>query len=503
MDGNRLLYFSVLFGCACFILLIILSYVYIHNFDFLDEGIYGIDSMEIELLSKTVSPPTYKNIKRLFPEKKYKSFTWSHTYDILKIELEQSGLPKCAIIQTYYPKKKIYQLWSLLPFSVSPPPQILYQSPVYFTWSTNDSLNIVVLSEILSSTSVAHKDRLSIKIFEQTEMKKGTLGSWHQRQIFTLEVSARSSTKKMNTENNPLHISISTNGKTIFANNNSGVYALFQLEPSPVEYYFQRMMMDKTKIDFQVFPHCIHYEEELIIVASPFFKQTDGVVDIYHFPQKDLDLYSISLQQSIIPPVRAGYFGGHCALANITLEHHLNSIVFLFVAAPFAPDQNNMYGAGSLFVYQYQSNQFQLSQIIYCPETLSFSETSILNFGYIFDVSQNGEWLAISTRSNDHGVIYMFYLDKSCLSYRYKQKFISSSPEPHQFGKALSIDNCGTLLIADKNSVYFSFGMNNFVPDEGIKTVILKPDTPRREKKLRNYSPNQRKRSKNRHQSKS
>jgi len=393
-------------------------------------------------------------VKRLFPAKKYRM------YRIVKVELEQTGLPNSAIIQTFQIRRKQYELWYLLPFAVSPKPNVLYQSSHSFQWTVNASMNVLIIGE----------NQQKILVYERTQMNKGTLGSWHHRQSFRVDMLG---TKP---EDNPLRLSMTSNEKTVFAANNFCIYALFQISEKPVNYLFQRMMMDQTKIDFMTFPHSIHYDQELMVIASPNFRQTDGVVDVYRFPQKDLDLYSISLCQTLAPPSRAGYFGGHCALT----PHPL-----LLVSARFAANEQKVYGAGAVYVYQFVAQKFQLRQVLSSPDNFHVFETYTLNFGQIFDVSDNGNWLAITSHSHAQGRVYVFEHNSQSRLYERRHTLLCESPKPQHFGKAISIDNQGTILIADDQNVYFSF-MRMRPQDEPI---VVRPYIPQKSPRLRDYSP--------------
>lgn len=413
-----------------------------------------------------------QSMKRLFPTKKYR------TYDILKIELEQTGLPNSAIIQTFHPRREQYELWSLLPFSVSPPPDVIYKSPYPFNWTTNAALNVIIIGE--------HHQKLLI--YEKTDIGKGTLGSWHHRQSFRIDMLGAKP------EDNPLRLSMTSNEKTIFAANNFCIYALFEMGQKPVSYLFQRMMMDQTKIDFMTFPHSIHYDLELLVIASPNFRQTDGVVDVYRFPQKSFDLYSISLFQTLPPPSRAGYFGGHCALT----PHPL-----LLVSSRFAADAKGRHGAGAVYVYQFTDNKFRVRQILTCPDQFSPAETHTLNFGQVFDISVNGQWLAISSHSHAQGRVYVFEQNPQSRLYERRHTLLCDSPRPQRFGKSMSIDNQGTILIADDHNVYFSF-MRMRPQDDPI---VVRPFVPQKSPRLRDYSPSRythalKKRSKSRRRNK-
>jgi len=371
--------------------------------------------------------PIEKKFKHLFP----KPLEYGK-YVILNVQMEQSGLPKNAIIHVFSELKNAYQLWSILPFSVSPPPQLLYQSSEKFVWGANDALNLV----IVSTGSV-------LKVFEQTEMKKGknsTLGSWHQRQVFSLEASQQN-----------VSITVSPEADMVFLHlSASGLFILNQIndEDNISNYMFDKVTMDQVHPGFSLYPRSIvttRENQKYLVTGFPLYKQTDGIVDIYTVEDQKLNLC-----QSLSPPHPASCFGQYCLVTKRPKDQ-----LFLLVSAPFAPNvETEAYGKGRVYIYKYEKHQFQLYQLVSCPTAQECYE-----FGGVMDVSQDGQWLAISGKTRNTLVesrtIYIYSFINQY--YQYVHNITTSSPVSSDFGKCLSIDNRGTLLLSDTFHVYCSF----------------------------------------------
>lgn len=380
-----------------------------------------------------------QRMKRLFPLSRH----FRSRYEIQQVQLEQTGLPQSALVQSYCTKTKQHQLWYLLPFSVSPPPSLLFQSPSPFNWASNRTLKLL---------AIGHEDH-KVSIYEKTSMKRGTLGSWHHRQSFRVEQWNRLDRD----ESTPLRISMSSNSDVIFVANSHVIYGLFRLpsngKDQPCRYMMQKLMMDHVQAEFQTFPRSLG--SGFLVTSSPFYRQTDGVVHVYRIaPSWEGPV--VPLHQTLRCPVRGSFFGGYCSFAHKSM---------LLVSSPFAPSSSGgSYGSGCVYVYEKTGgnhgkieDQFRLRQTLTCPEKLPPSQLHTLNFGQVFDVSEDGNWLVVSSHSHGQGRVYVFYKDLQARLYKHRNTIVCESPQQDRWGKAVGIDNQGTLLVSDNHNVYFSF----------------------------------------------
>ena len=359
---------------------------------------------------QTMLLKTTGGIRRIFPYATHKA---CHVpYTILDVELEQSGMPKCALVHTT--RNGRYQLWSVLPFSISPPPQVVHHSDKPFVWATCANTSILAIGT-----------GRTVKVLELTEIGKGTMGSWHERQVINLEHEGDDTSDDMN-----LRVSMTSDAKTILIVHSVAIVAAFQLQSQPAQYLVQRMMIDHMKLDFNVFTRSMH--SNLLVLSSPNYRQTDGVVDVYYLPQIHMDIFTIALLQTLSPPMRAGYFGGTCGIA---------SNGSLLVAAPF------MYtGVGAVFVYRLdaENSEFRLSQTLTCPTKVpSKADAHVLNFGLSFRLSENGTWLCIQSQG---GGAFVFKFDGD--KYNFTGIHVLQA-------KHVCVDNMGAVVYATENAVYF------------------------------------------------
>ena len=144
------------------------------------------------------------------------------------------------------------------------------------------------------------------------------------------------------------------------------------------QYELKSSIMSRVQIDFRMDALSLCENTDCFVVATPYFKQTDGIVDVYHYSG---NLESLEHVQALLPPVRAGYFGGQYSVIQ---RGHKTVLV---VSAFFANQ-----GVGEVFLYELEDcGTFSLQQRLTSRNTT--------NFGLSCSVSSDGVWLAISDRS--------------------------------------------------------------------------------------------------------
>ena len=302
----------------------------------------------------------YDNIDRICPVilKNSTRQIFFHTHEkVVKIHAEQSGFLQTVLIQTQtvvhnqLHHRLYHRLYQVIPFSLSPPPRVIYKSSQPFVWCANDSTDILFII-----------NHLGIKIFQQTQIGKSTLGSWHRRQFIEISLSM-------------CNLSMCQKDQLVIIINSEAIYGLFQLNSKPLQYFIQRLALDQVKLDFKVFPKSLH--DNVFILSSPMYRQTDGIVDTYRITG-NFDLTDIEFSQTIKPPVQAGYFGGYCSLAH----------PFLIVSAQFANE-----GKGVVYVYRITGEDFVLFQ------TIKNNDNTVSEFGKQTYVSNNCQWLLVNSAS--------------------------------------------------------------------------------------------------------
>jgi len=357
----------------------------------------------------------YKELKKIFPETKEKEYT------ILQIALEQFGFSQNALVQTSKSAQE-WELWYLLPFSVSPPPRSIFKSTSNFQWLATQDMRIVVI--LLSEKLV---------VLEQTQMQKGSLGSWHERQTFPYICD---------------RLSMSADGKLIIISGQSVLYVLKLISVNPAVYDIQRIMMDHWKTDFQMCTTGLN--NSYFFTSNPFCMQTDGMMAVYQVSSAELKFFQI-----LNPPDRAGFFGAHVILKSN----------FLFVGAPLANK-----GRGCIYVYRMDPtiSLFCTIELFSRDDQLTgdrFSgndQVETQEFGRKFKVSENGEYVVVVSNP---ATVSIFQKMRDLMYYTHKQNIRLQ----YSCGRQISvdIDNNGTVLVSDKYNVYYyAFDTNkgfNFV----------------------------------------
>lgn len=349
----------------------------------------------------------HKELKQIFPDADSSNELSPRgnphgSYDILQICLERSGFSKNAIIQTFRSGLG-YQLWYLLPFSVSPPPHSIFKTVSNFKWVVSHDMRIVAL--LLPSKLI---------ILEQTQMQKGSLGSWHERQNFPLEKDIS-------------QISMTADGFCIIIGGPNQLYAVNLTKASPVEYTIRRIMMNHCKSDFTFCAGGL--TDSYLLTANPYYNQTDGMVMVYRIEKSELKLLA-----TVNPPIRASFFGAQSVLTSNKL----------FVSAPLA-------NKGSGCVYVYDTTSWGL--------ILKIDRKEALQFGKMIGVSDNGEYIAILSHPANIS-IYRKTSNRDGLQYNYKQniRFDISICNMNDLQSCFDVDNNGTLLVSYKHKVYYYMG---------------------------------------------
>ena len=366
-------------------------------------------------------------IRKLFPKQ-----TETNQFQIVSIMMEPVDFPKSAILQTEseaagskeypsgskeypsgskeYPSgSKEYKLWFILPFSILPPTQIIYKATTPFSWIVNSDFTILL---------IGHVDK--VLVFEQTAMQKGTLGSWHMRQTFSFAHAEK-----------VIQISIDNQG-TALLQHRTGIFNLRVMQRNPCEYSLHRMLANQMKSNMSMSPES--FVSGWVILSAPLFNQTDGLVSIY---QVKIESNTLQFHQQISAPEPASLFG-----AKVIIRH-----CRLFISAPFASN-----GSGKVYIYQRNDlNQtFTLWQTLNPPPISS----RLLHFGQTIAISENGQYLAVGAYYAGKGQLFIFsILDNS---YQMLYSLMHQSSElTENFGKSISVDNLGNILVADKHNVYF------------------------------------------------
>lgn len=409
----------------------------------------------------TTFPPLPKGItmplKRLFPPQRFKLHHWK----IKRVSLEQSGLPNSAMVQVYHQLKHTHELWYLLPFSVSPPPRLIYSSLHTFNWVVNADMNILMIGE----------RACELHLWERTKMDKGTMGSWHHRQRLRLRQPVGGIGNTENTENtentgndassgsDPCDVSLtlSPNGERAVVTNRFSVYYLKLLQRSPIHFRYQRLRLEQTRLKFQTFPQgLLHLSQNVCkwLTAYPEYKQTDGLVDIYTFDPESPK--KATLWQTLQPPVRASGFGEHCSWVRSNKQGPA-----LLISARFAPYAQR-WGAGAVYVYGWDAR----ADIPCLALRQTLQAFDAIDFGKVFAVSDNGNWLVVSGRDK----VWVYWWLQCKGRYGLQNMLTRHTPQSQNFGASLSVDNQGTLLLSDDHQVYFTFMHKWSRQDQEIET---------------------------------
>lgn len=349
--------------------------------------------------------PTAASTHQLFPPPHFRSF--QTPFRVLQVVAEQKNVPTLALlVQTV--RKHRHQLWSLLPYAVSPPPVKVYEADRPFGWAVNDDSNLLVIA-----------DARRISLWRKSELSRATLGSWKMKQHWTLDYGH---------DDDPApRVSLTRQGSAAVLTTARGLLALFRLDEDT--FYLQPMSVDTFKIDFQLYPRSVLAEHNLLVTAVPDFRQTDGVVDVYHFPHRELDLFNVELLQTIVPPLRGGYFGGQVITAQ------LNRAPLIVISAPFAHQ-----GAGSLYLYSRTSTDGMFQ----CGQTIQ-GTGPVEQLGRVVALSENAQFLAVSTQTS----VCLLEFQPRAQVYQHIKVF-PGTPSDLQ---ALHVDNAGNVIYATSTSV--------------------------------------------------
>lgn len=374
------------------------------------------------------SPKSVLSMRELFP-------AHSTKYEIKALTMEQSGIPKQALVQTYRSPRG-YKLWNLFPFSLYPPAKMLYSSGKPFSWAVCQSFRVLL---IVSSA-------FTVLVFEQSRLGKGTMGSWHLRQTLRL-------TNHL-IDGHKCQISMSLDGNMAFIlSPQEGLFCLTRKSKDKYEYTCQRTQMNRmipqTKFSL------LH--DSLFLTSAPLFRQLDGLVDLHQVSSGK----QIEHRNTIQAPKRGTAFGWACAL---TPSH-------VIVSAPTAPAP--CYGCGEVYVYGYGDKEPK--QILKHPDVSNMSpeEQSTLQFGQSIAVSKRGTFLAVYAYRKGPGEVVVFRKGDEEEEYELQRTWQWESIIGEQFGHALSIDEEGTLLAAHKHAVYFQ--LSSPPPSQPSVQILSRP----------------------------
>lgn len=341
----------------------------------------------------------------LFPTSHFPPF--KTPFRILQVAAEQKNVPTLALlVQTV--RRNRYQLWSTLPYAVSPPPVKVYETDRPFGWAVNDDGNVLVVADVYR-----------VGLWRKSDLSRATMGSWKMKQHWTMDYGRD--------DDRPPQVSMTRHGSAVVLTTARDLLALFRWDEDT--YCLQPLTVDTFKVDFQLYPRSILAEHNLLVTAVPDFRQTDGVVDVYHFPHHNLDLFNVDLLQTIVPPVRGSYFGGQVVTAQ------LNDTPLIFVAAPFAHQ-----GTGCLYIYSRTStdSMFQVGQTIQ-------GTAPVEQLGRVLALSENAQFLAVSTQTS----IGLWEFQPSTRAYQHSKVFPGT---PHNI-QSLHVDNAGNVIYVTPTQV--------------------------------------------------
>lgn len=328
-------------------------------------------------------------------------------YDILRAQMEQSGFPKNILFSSFHPATKNYELWYILPFSVSPPPLIIYKSAQPFKW---------VASSNLKHLSILNDHECIV--FEQTDMRKGSLGSWHERLRFSITAGC--------------DMCMDNTGESILVGSAQSQIRMISQSTTTI----QRVVFNRVKGDFSMFPHSL--SPTLLAVGRPYHNQTDGQVLLYKIVRNEVTL-EFRLQHVLSCSTRASLFG-----TTILIKADR-----IFVSAPLAHE-----GQGCVYVYADQV-PFMLVQTL----TMNIGRPEH-HFGHTLSVSDNGNFVLIG---GFYRQIYIFlrhegiYHHTKTLEFppRVHPKVYPKVHPPNTLQSSICVvDNNGSVIVSDGHGLY-------------------------------------------------
>jgi hypothetical protein len=220
-----------------------------------------------------------------------------------------------------------------------------------------------------------------------------------------------------------------------------------------LHFYLSRLFVNYLRPQFQWFHQ--GFSQGYLAMGLPHFQQTEGLVELF-------DLVGTTLKHSktlsSFKSEQAGYFGSPVVLTEIQHDGLSTSNHLLLCASRFASQ-----GRGAVYIYDVYDHELhkdpQWRQTLTCPELTNFSvlDQHQLNYGYTFTASAPGaQWLCVSALPHGQGRVYLYRYEEGF--YQWINTLVLPTRLPHQnFGHTCSIDQLGTVLIADQQAVYFCF----------------------------------------------
>jgi len=486
------------------------------------QGTNVLSSLLYFQLIQDINTSTSEEVKCLFPVKPNSD----KLFAILKIQIEQSGLPKSALIHTNNKSNNLQQIWNILPFSVSPPPLCIFRASAHLSWSASTDLKIIF---------ICYNDK--VVIYELTSIAKGTLGSWHQRQVFEFE-----SNGKISSLEHSVAITLTENAHVAIVIHQGITYFFRLSQTTPLKYEKETVRMKSSSLTYQLFPRSlfshggtlsdihrgitlseIHRGITLseihrgstpnsplfMVTSDSEYQQTDGQVNLFQICNG-----SATLIQKLNCVCRASLFGHFVVTVIVDFDERSEPEILILVSAPFAK-VNSVHGEGCIYVYSFAGAILKMVQTLTCPTNTG--NPGVCHFGKSLDVSTNGRFMVVSNFNAGRGNVFLYEYSPRFVEgnsprfvkgnsptrfieghsppgfiegrFNHVRTFIPESILLQDFGKTLSVDNSGTIILSDDFQVYFYLHFpkqNNVVPI----TCMVKHQKSHAKEYLRNFSPN-------------
>lgn len=367
-------------------------------------------------------------------------------FDVIHMEMEQTGLATSALLEVWHNRKQVFQLWVLLPLTLFPASHVMFESPYPFRWVPHENFKRLIITDHHSLVYILERKHYSqwvnTQIFETHAPAPFELKDPEEIKTRALRLVKRD----WEVENRGLHVSMTPCSRYLLVGNQ---FSYYLLEESQGLYRFHRLILPEKLQNIQTFNRglCLQPDGSLWwLVSQPYYQQTTGKVDLYHIPPvKSVDKI-LTLHTTLHSPHPCSFFGENCVFAPRNL---------VLISARFAPEI--FYGAGAVYVYRQQKGQLVQHQTIRCPRPHQASEQAVLEFGAMFDVSENGDWLIISSQLAGYGSLYIYRYAERLGIYFHMECLSSPDFLLHEVGRSLCIDNHGNLMIGSQKAVYFSW----------------------------------------------
>jgi len=371
--------------------------------------------------------------------------------EVIHMEIDQTGLATSALVEVLQKSRKMYQLWVILPLSIYPSSHVMFESPYPFRWAPHEKFQRLIITDHHSLVYILERKNYShwinTQIFETHAPVPFEIKDAEEVKSRSLRLVKRD----WEVDNRGLHLSMTPCSEYILVGNQ---FSFYLLEYQGESYRFHRLVLPQQMKNIQTFHRGLIQSEKHILwlVSRPYYNQTSGQVDIYKVPLPGHQATNmIEHCHTLRNQNEATFFGENCAFAPRD---------FLMISARFAPEF--LYGAGAVYIYKLcnklcnKASPF-LHQTIRCPKPHNNSEQSVLEFGAMFDVSENGDWLIISSHLAGYGSLYVYRYAPRLDIYFHVESISSPDFLLHEVGRSLCVDNHGNIMIGSQKAVYFSW----------------------------------------------